>query len=90
MINSILAFSVVGGACLLICNSLINRVTQPRRLRRESAGDSSSIGPGDSTGSDGWSLFSWSGGDSSSSCDSSSSSDFGGDSGGGGDGGGGD
>lgn len=90
MVNGILAFVVAGGACLLVGYMLMDRAAQARRPRREAAGDSSSIGPGDSSGSDGSGLFSWFSGDSSSH-DSGSSSDSGGDSGGsgGGDGGGG-
>jgi hypothetical protein len=90
MINGMLAFVVASGAVSLVCYRLMDRTAQARRPRRESAGDASSVGSSDSSSGDGWSLFSWSGGDGSSSHDSSSSSDSSGDSGGGGgDGGGG-
>lgn len=91
MISGILAFVVAGGACSLVCYMLMDRAAQARRPRRESAsGVSSSIGPGDGSNGNGWSLFSWSGEDSSSSHDSGCFSDVGGGSGGGGgDGGGG-
>jgi hypothetical protein len=91
MINGVMAFVAVSGAVSLICYRLMDRTAQARRPRRESAGgDASNIGPSDSSSSSGWSLFSWSGGDGSSSHDSGFSSDSGGDSGGGGgDGGGG-
>ena len=88
------AFLVAICGTLLICYLLMNRM-QNRKPRRESAGgDSYGTTYSDSSGSNGWNLFSWSSSDgnsdSSSSHDSASSSDSGGDSGGGGgDGGGG-
>ena len=86
------AFMVAVGGTSLICFLLMNR-GQNRKARRESVSDGTYAGTGssDSSSTDGWSLFSWGGGDSSSSShDSGSSSDSGGDSGGGGgDGGGG-
>ncbi len=91
MTSGMTAFLVAVGGTSLVCYLLMNRV-QNRKPRRESAGgDASSMGPSDSSGGDGWNLFSWFGSDSSSSDSSTSSSDSGGDSGGGGgDGGGGD
>jgi hypothetical protein len=78
----------IGGASL-ICYLLMNQA-QNRNARREGVSDSGPYGSSDSSSTDGWSLFSWGGSDSSSSHDSASSSDSGGDTGGGaGDGGGG-
>jgi hypothetical protein len=90
MTSGMTAFMVAVGGTSLICYLLMNRV-QNRKDRRQSAGgDTSGIGPGDSSGGDGWSLLSWFGSDSSLSDNSTSSSDSGGESGGGGgDGGGG-
>jgi hypothetical protein len=89
MTSGMTALMVAISGTSLVCYLLMSRV-QDRKDRRESAGgDASSIGPGDSSGGDGWNLLSWFGSDSSSS-DSSASSDSGGDNGGsGGDGGGG-
>jgi hypothetical protein len=90
MTSGMTAFIMAVGGTSLVCYLLMNRV-QNRKGRREGAGgDTSGIGPGDSSGGDGWSPLSWFGSDSSSSDNSSSSSDSGGDGGaGGGDGGGG-
>ena len=85
MTSGMTAFLAAVGGTSLLCYLLMNRA-QNHKARRESAGDNSTIGSGDSSGG---SLFSWFSSDSS--CpDSSGSSDCsGGDSGGGGDGGGG-
>ena len=89
MTSGMTAFMVAVSGTSLICYLLMVGV-QNRKDRRESAGgDTSGIGAGDSSGGDGWSLFSWFGSDSSSSDSSTSSSDSSGDSGVGGDGGGG-
>ena len=87
MTGGMTAVLVAVGGTALVSYLLMNRA-QARNPRRENAGgDASDVGPSDSSG---WSLFSWSGDDSSSSHDSGSASDSGGDSGGGGgDGGGG-
>ena len=92
MTSGMATFMVAVGGTSLVCYLLMNRM-QNRKARRESVSDGtySGIGASDSSSTDGWNLFSWSGSDSSSSHDSASSSDSGGDSGGGGgDGGGGD
>ncbi|MEH2548830.1 hypothetical protein V1283_005475 [Bradyrhizobium sp. AZCC 2262] len=89
MTSGMTAFMVAVSGTSLICYLLMVRV-QNRKDQRQSAGsDTSGIGPGDSSGGEGWNPFSWFGSDSSSSDSSSSSSDSSGDSGGGGDGGGG-
>jgi hypothetical protein len=97
MTSGVMAFMVAVGGTSLVCYLLMSRL-QNRKTRQESAGgDTSGIGPGDSSAGSSGSLFSWFGSDSSSissdsssSHDSGSSSDFSsGDSGGGGDGGGG-
>ena len=92
MMNGMTAFFAAVCGTALVSYLLMSRV-QARKTRRESAGgDTSGTGSGESSGGDGWSLFSGFGSDNSSSHNSSSSSDSGGDSGGGGggDGGGGD
>ena len=91
MTSGMAAFMVAVGGTSLIWFLLMNRGPN-RKARRESVTDGtySSIGGSDSSSTESWSLFSWSGRESSSSQDSASSSDGGGDSGGGGgDGGGG-
>ena len=87
MMSGMAVFMVAVGGTSLICYLLMNRV-QNRKAQRESAGDGaySGIGGSDSSSSNGWNLFSWSGSESSSSHDCASSSESGG---GGGDGGGG-
>ena len=87
MMSGIAVFMMAIGGTSLICYLLMNRV-QNRKAQRESAGDGaySGIGGSDSSSSNGWNLFSWSGSESSSSHDCASSSESGG---GGGDGGGG-
>jgi hypothetical protein len=81
------AFLIAVSGVSLVCYWLMTRA-QNRRAAR-----GSSDGPGaDSTysgGSDGWSIFSWFGGDNSSSHNPASSSDVGSSDGGGGGGGGG-
>jgi hypothetical protein len=85
------AFLIAVSGVSLVCYWLMTRA-QNRRAERRSSPD----GPGaDSTysgggSSDGWSIFSWFGGDNSSSHNPASSSDVGSSDGGGGDGGGGD
>ena len=59
------AFMVAVGGTSLICFLLMNRA-ENRKVRRESASDGSyGTGSSDGSGTDGWSLFSRSGGDSS-------------------------
>jgi len=86
MMSGIAVFMVAVGGTSLICYLLMNRV-QNRKAPRASAGEDaySGIGGSDSSSSNGWNLFSWSGSEGSSSHDSASSCE----SGGGGDGGGG-
>ena len=85
MMSGIAVFMVAVGGTSLICYLLMNRV-QNRKAPRESAGDGaySGIGGSDSSSSNGWSLFSCSGIESSSSHDFASSCDSGGGDGGGG------
>ena len=83
------AFLIAVSGVALVCYWLMTRV-QNRGAARKSSNDNSSVDGSysGSSGGDGWSIFSWFGGDSSSSDSSGSPGDFGGgDSGGGGDGG---
>ncbi|UPJ47548.1 hypothetical protein IVB30_30380 [Bradyrhizobium sp. 200] len=89
MMNGMTAFMVAVGGTSLVCFLLVNRVQSRKAGRESTGGGASGMGPGDSSGGDGWNLLSWFGSDSSSSDSSASSSDSSGDSGGGDDGGGG-
>ncbi len=90
MTSAMAAFGIAVGGTSLVCYVLMTRL-QNRRANRRSLRDSPSPDDGNYTGSDGWSISSWFGGDNSAFDGSGNPSDSGGsDSGGGGDGGGGD
>jgi hypothetical protein len=90
IMSGMTAFLIAVSGVSLVCYWLMARA-QNRGAERRSSFDGDGA---DSTysggGSDGWSIFSWFGGDNSSSHNPASSSDVGSSDGGGGDGGGGD
>ena len=89
MTGAMAAFGIAVVGTSLICYALMTRAERIKRNRR-SAGDTS-IDGGSTSGSEGWAVASWFGGDHSATDSSGNPSDLsGGDSGGGGGGGGGD
>jgi hypothetical protein len=84
------AFMAAVGGTSLICYLLMNRVQKGKPRRESASGNTCGATSSDSSGGNGWDLFSWNGSDSSSPHDSASSSDSGGGGGDGGGGGGGD
>ena len=89
MTGAMVAFGCAVAGTSMICYALMTRAERVKRHRR-SAGDTS-IDGGSTSGSEGWAVASWFGGDPSTTDSSGNPSDFGGgEGGGGGDGGGGD
>ena len=94
MTGAMVAFVCAVAGTSMICYALMTRAERVKRNRR-SVGDTS-IDGGSSSGSEGWAVASWFGGDHTTTDSSGNPSDFsggdfsGGDSGGGSDGGGGD
>jgi hypothetical protein len=92
MTSTMAAFGIAVGGTSLICYVLMTRL-QNRRANPGSSGRSSGPDGGNYTGGDGWSIFSWFGGDNSASdssgnpCDAGGGDSRGSDGGGGGDGG---
>ena len=76
------AFGIAIAGTSLVCYALMTRAENIRRKRR-TAGDNATDG-GNYSGSDGWTLASWFGGDHSPTDSSGNPSDFGGGDGGGG------
>ncbi len=87
MTRAIMAFGIAVAGTSLLCYALLTRAERITRNRR-SAGDASSASGGTS-GSEGWAVAGWFGGDHTLTDSSGDPTDVGGSDGGGGDGGGG-